>query len=98
VCFLTSCRVKDRILITIRSAKQLCSNRINTNMSDNIMEDVPIIQNDTPMTLLNFSFEKHGFEYNFLSDFEFDDKFSEMDAGQFKKIQLFSMKTIYSSV
>lgn len=52
-------------------------------MSDD-MEEVPI-QNDTPMTLLNFSFEKHGFEYNFLSDFEFDDKFSEMDAGQIQK-------------
>ena len=44
-------------------------------MSDD-MEEVPI-QNDTPMTLLNFSFEKHGFEYNFLSDFEFDDKLRE---------------------
>ena len=31
---------------------------------------------------MNFSFEKHGFEYNYLRYVEFDDSFNQLDAGQ----------------
>ena len=41
-----------------------------------------IQQNAEQMTLMNFSFEQHGFEYNFLRDFEFDENFNQPDAGQ----------------
>lgn len=34
------------------------------------------------MTMMNFSFNKHGFEYRFLRPFEFDDDFNKLDEGQ----------------
>ncbi len=34
------------------------------------------------VTLINFSFERHGFELNCLRAFEFDDDFNQQDAGQ----------------
>jgi hypothetical protein len=34
------------------------------------------------MTMMNFSFKKHGFEYRFLRPFEFDDDFNKLDEGQ----------------
>ena len=38
--------------------------------------------NDEQMTLMNFSFEQHGFEFSYIRDFEFDDEFMGPDEGQ----------------
>ena len=40
------------------------------------------LQNEEQMTLMNFSFEEHGFEYGCIGEFEFDDNFTTPDAGQ----------------
>jgi hypothetical protein len=32
------------------------------------------------MTMMNFSFKKHGFEYQFLRPFEFDDDLNKLKA------------------
>ena len=39
-------------------------------------------QNEEQMTLMNFSFEQHGFEYDYIREFEFDENFAVPDAGQ----------------
>jgi hypothetical protein len=44
------------------------------------MEEEP--NNDGQMTLMNFSFEQHGFEFSYIRDFEFDDQFIGPDEGQ----------------
>jgi hypothetical protein len=47
-----------------------------------ILQDTEVQQNDEHMTLMNFSFERHGLEFNYLRAFEFDDDFNQPDAGQ----------------
>jgi hypothetical protein len=47
-----------------------------------ITQDMEAQQNDEHMTLMNFSFERHGLEFNYLRAFEFDDDFNQPDAGQ----------------
>jgi hypothetical protein len=39
-------------------------------------------QNAKQISLMNFSFEEDGFEFQFLRDFEFDENFNQPDAGQ----------------
>ena len=34
------------------------------------------------MNLMNFSYSKHGFEYSYKREFEFDDGFTDLDQGQ----------------
>ena len=47
------------------------------------MEEAPNQQDeDEQMNLMNFSYSKHGFEYNYKREFEFDDGFTDLDKGQ----------------
>jgi len=44
------------------------------------MEEVP--NDHEHLTLNNFSYEEHGFEYKYLREFEFSDEFMDPDGGQ----------------
>ena len=50
------------------------------------MEEVAAPNNHEQMTLMNFSFEQYGFEFDYIREFEFGEDFDQPDPGQMQQV------------
>ena len=50
------------------------------------MEEVAAPNNHEQMTLMNFSFEQYGFEFDYIREFEFGEEFDQPDPGQMQQV------------